>query len=63
MRRYKKEKEAEFMAKTKSSSITAETAKLQAETDADIAQMKINFERNKAEVIASMLGLVTAVDV
>ena len=46
--KYKKDKEAEFAAKTRSSSLAGDTATLQKSTDADIAQMKVDFEANKA---------------
>jgi len=45
--KYKAEKEAEFKKKTSSSSLSAENAAMTAETDREIAQMKMDFEKNK----------------
>lgn len=45
--KYKAEKEAEFKKKTSSSSLNAENAAMTAETDREIAQMKMDFEKNK----------------
>jgi hypothetical protein len=45
--KYKAEKEAEFIKKASSSSLDAENAAMMAETDREIAQMKIDFEKNK----------------
>ena len=47
MEKYKAEKEAEFKKKTSSSSLSAENAAMTAETDREIAQMKMDFEKNK----------------
>ena len=48
--KYKQEKEAEFKKKAESTGLSAENASLEAATAADIAQMKITFEKNKALV-------------
>lgn len=45
--KYRLEKESEFKAKAASSKLASESATLEATTSAEIAQMKIVFERNK----------------
>ena len=45
--KYKAEKESDFKKKSSSSSLDSETAALMAETEREIAQMKIDFEKHK----------------
>jgi hypothetical protein len=51
--KFKKEKETEFAAKARSSSLTAENTALERSTEAEIAAMKITFETNKEVILRS----------
>mmetsp|Transcript_55703 Transcript_55703/g.111694 ORF Transcript_55703/g.111694 Transcript_55703/m.111694 type:complete len:107 (-) Transcript_55703:312-632(-) len=58
---YKKDKESEFSRRAAATGLSAETASLERQTDAEIAEMNIQFEQNKEASIQMMIGHVTAV--
>eukprot|EP00614_Pseudopedinella_elastica_P014821 CAMPEP_0172583832 /NCGR_PEP_ID=MMETSP1068-20121228/3374_1 /TAXON_ID=35684 /ORGANISM="Pseudopedinella elastica, Strain CCMP716" /LENGTH=107 /DNA_ID=CAMNT_0013377761 /DNA_START=72 /DNA_END=395 /DNA_ORIENTATION=+ len=58
---YKAEKLAEFRAKESGSSLSTENAALEKKTEAEIAAMRVTFEKNKQDVIQMILGHVTNV--
>mmetsp|Transcript_24779 Transcript_24779/g.32265 ORF Transcript_24779/g.32265 Transcript_24779/m.32265 type:complete len:107 (+) Transcript_24779:134-454(+) len=61
--KYRSDKESEFKAKASSTDISAESVVLEEQTAADVAQMKINFEKNKQDVIQMLLSHVTNVNI
>eukprot|EP01083_Nonionella_stella_P138658 421984_1 len=61
--KYKADKEEEFRSKASSTNVNAEAGALEEKTAADIAQMKVSFEKNKQDVIQMVLSHVTNVNI
>lgn len=53
--KYKADKEEEFRSKASSTNVNAEAGVLEEQTAADIAQMKVSFEKNKQVLLMFLI--------